>query len=191
MNTIFLIRRILLLPICLTLLSLGTFGQDTPIGNSDCPPEEASNLIIKQNKLKAVYLHLISQSVEFEEKKTTKVKVAFLELDSIHEYVVKGFYDRIQKTKNETNITTYKIKDLSEVSDYDLVYIDCNYEFEKAKLEEAIRGTQTLVVTDNRAETNLMLNFKIINCKIQYELNEKAMLDHRIIPSQALIKGAI
>ena len=178
--------RTFLLLLCIGLLNMNSIGQELNAENNDCPPEDAGKLLRKQNKLKALYLYIFTNSVDFEKKKDPEFKVAFLQSDSIKQY-----FDGIQKGKKESHILTYSIQSLEDITNYQLVYIDCNYEFEQADLEKAIGESQTLIVTDNRIENNFMVNFRIENCKVQYELNEKAMIDHQMVPNHDMIKGAI
>lgn len=164
-----LVMRILLLFLLIVTISFSSIGQS----KSECPPEDAGKQLIQNNRMKAMYLYQFSSNVSYKEVQGKEINdFAFLGSDS-----VKVLFDHliVTKVKKKDRIKTTIISDLSEVANHQVVFIDCHVEIDEKALQKATLNSNALIITDHASTIKGMINFKIHNCKVQYELNKKLL----------------
>ncbi len=91
---------------------------------------------------------------------------------------------------------TYVIKKFnssSEITDCQVVYIDKTKSGEFANVNEKVKGKGTLVITDKNGlgEKGSAINFKTIDNKMKFELNQKVIDASNLKVSSALTSMAI
>lgn len=179
-NTLFLTTFMLL-------LFNSTMAQTTEELMKECPPQDADRLLIKNNRLKALFLYLFTDEVEFKGRNENKeFKVAFLNSEG-----VKKYFDKIIAVDSDRSYTTETIDNLKSIKKYQMVFIDCNYDIDLIELNRRLGNSKTLIVTDNEIENDLMLNFTVNDCKIKYTVNKEMMAQQKLIPSPKLLSSAL
>jgi hypothetical protein len=86
-----------------------------------------------------------------------------------------------------------KFKDASEVTDCQVVFIDKSKSGEFADVNEKVKGKGTLIITDKNGlgEKGSSINFKTIDNKLKFELNQKAIETANLKVSGSLSSMAI
>jgi hypothetical protein len=97
------------------------------------------------------------------------------------------------KTKGSKVYVIKKFKDAAELTDCQVVFIDRSKSGEFEAINEKVKGKGTLVVTDRNglAARGSCINFKKIDDKLRFELNQKAIEAANLKVSSALMSMAI
>ena len=86
-----------------------------------------------------------------------------------------------------------KFNSAAEVTDCDVVYIDKSKSGEFEAINNKVKGKNTLIITDKAglAEKGSAINFRTIDNKLKFELNQKAVEASNLKVSSALTSMAI
>ena len=97
------------------------------------------------------------------------------------------------KSKGNKVYVIKKFKDASELTDCQVVYIDRSKSSEFETINEKVKGKGTLIVTDRNGlgSKGSCINFRKIDEKLRFELNQKAIESANLKVSGALMSLAI
>lgn len=86
-----------------------------------------------------------------------------------------------------------KFKSAAEVNNCQVVFIDKSKSSEFDAIKNKVNGQHTLLITDKNglAERGSGINFKVVDNKLRFELNQKAMADANLKAAGALTSMAI
>lgn len=97
------------------------------------------------------------------------------------------------KAKGTKTYVVKKFNSAAEVSDCQLIFIDKSKSGEFENITNKVKGKGTLVVTDRNGlgEKGSCINFKTVNDKLRFELNQQAIEASNLKVSGALSSMAI
>jgi hypothetical protein len=97
------------------------------------------------------------------------------------------------KPKGAKTYVIKKFSNASEVTDCHVIFIDKNKSSEFESVHNKVKGKGTLVITDKNGlgERGSSINFKTIDNKLKFELNQKAIEASNLKVSGALSSMAI
>lgn len=97
------------------------------------------------------------------------------------------------KAKGSKTYVIKKFNSAAEITDCHVVYIDKSKSAEFAAVNDKVKGKGTLVVTDKMGlgEKGSCINFKTVNDKLKFELNQQAIEASNLKVSSALTSMAI
>jgi hypothetical protein len=97
------------------------------------------------------------------------------------------------KPKGSKTYVIKKFANASEVTDCHVIFIDKNRSSEFESVHNKVKGKGTLVITDKNGlgERGSSINFKTIDNKLKFELNQKAIEASNLKVSGALSSMAI
>lgn len=97
------------------------------------------------------------------------------------------------KTKGSKTYVIKKFNSAAEVTDCHVIYIDKSKSSEFDSVNNKVKGKGTLVITDKNGlgEKGSAINFKMVDNKLKFELNQKAIEASNLKVSGALTSMAI
>jgi hypothetical protein len=97
------------------------------------------------------------------------------------------------KPKGSKTYVIKMFKSVSEITDCHVIYIDKSKSGDFASISEKVKGKKTLLITDKNGlgEKGSAINFKTVDNKLKFELNQKAMEASNLKVSGALTSMAI
>ena len=140
---------------------------------------------VEELSIKAAYLDRFENNVGFKEIESKKeFKVGFLMADE-----QKTYYDKT--LANKPFIKSENFNELNELANYHMVFIGCGFEYTNEQLEQALDKKRILIVTESKANPNLMINLVKKSDKIEYEMNKKSMNEYGFKPQATLVEHAM
>jgi len=95
--------------------------------------------------------------------------------------------------RGNKTIEIRKFKNASEVTDCEVVFIDKSKSAEFEAILEKVKGKGTLIITDYRGlgARGSCINFRVVDGKLQFEINKRAVESANLKLASALISMAI
>jgi len=95
--------------------------------------------------------------------------------------------------KGNRTIVVKLFKNASEIPDCDVIFVDNSKSKEFDAIREKVKGKETLVITDQRGlgSRGSCINFRTVDGKLRYEINQKALESARLRLSNSLTSMAI
>ncbi len=97
------------------------------------------------------------------------------------------------KTKGAKTFVIKRFSNASEISDCHVLFIDNSKSSEFEKASNALRGKSSLIITDHKgyAEKGSAINFKTVDNKLRFEINQQTINASRLKISSTLTSMAI
>ena len=143
---------------------------------------------LNKEQIKVAYIYNFLKHINWpEEEKKTRFVISVYQDKKFHTLLKKSFQNR--KVKNK-DISILLIFNLTQASASDLFVIPKQFNNQLAQIARTIRGSQTLLVTDNSPDThNAMINLIDSNGSdaVSFEVNKSNIIFERLTTSAQLL----
>jgi len=166
-------KKLILLPVLMCALIFSASAQDRPV-----------------HEIHVAFINNFMKYIQWPSDGQSEFVIGVLGNDDVYN-TLKNWYDG--KAKGTQKIAVKKLSSAADASSCSLVYLSKNKSRDFEDLKTAISGKHCLTITDgnNLGSKGSCLNFKEVDGKLKFELNQSALAESSLKVSSQLTSIAI